>query len=33
VVRPECREIVPPRVYFSENHWAECHLYQPSDKS
>jgi len=27
-VRPECSEIVPPRVHFTDDHWAECHLYK-----
>jgi len=26
-VRPECRTDDPPRIHFTDHHWAECHLY------
>ena len=28
----ECRSVEPPRVHFSEDHWAECHLYGEDGK-
>ncbi len=30
-VRDECKIDSPPRVHFTENHWAECHLYKAQD--
>jgi len=32
-VRDECRTVSPPRIHFTENHWAECHLYNNRDEN
>jgi oligopeptide transport system ATP-binding protein len=31
-VRPECKTDEPPRIHFSADHWAECHLYGEGGK-